>query len=349
MSFAQEQRDIHEKPWIAIGLCGLGGFILLISIILITITLAKPPEKPLTRPYVPLIVGGLMLVAGIYLFKHARVGLRLKPNEIELRRFKVAIPWQEIVDIGVVFVPVDQPTHQVPLLVMSLTPSGREAIGNRFLTNSNFAKLVEPKPDICLKMSFLSYGPGIESPLDFAIDLRKRKGAAAGIIDETPPLPPIDAAFELRATSETGSASRVYVHETCGSNTIISGSALNWVTNPMRYTSGACKCAQCGSAFDFELRWLDTGETLSRFRSRMWRQTPFGLKLLQFVVLPAVIGILVAIMAPFVFRPAHNLPPLVDGLLTFGAGFVLGNLVIWLTPLAGIIPGRAGLTYNKYR
>jgi hypothetical protein len=263
-----------------------------------------------------------------------------------LPELDASIPWTEINDVDVVH--PQRPGQELPaspLLILTLTPTGRELIRNRQLSNSPHAKRISPRPDVCVKLNFLSFGPRMETAHDFAAELRRRVAAAHGLPDDRPPLPALDAPLELRDMSRTGPSARVYIHDLCGTGTVISGGSLYWAANPFRYTGGDTMCAHCGTALDKSVRWEDTGESLSRFRCRMWRQTPLLIKLLQFVVLPGVFG--VASLALFPMAP--NIPPAVVKPLGFGIGFLAGNLLNWLTPLASLIPALAGITYHKYR
>jgi hypothetical protein len=160
-----------------------------------------------------------------------------------------------------------------------------------------------------------------------------------------PAEPPLGAALEIRDMSDTGPSARVYVHEQCGGSTAITDGHFYWAANPLRYSSGGSICAECGLAMDSDLRWVDTGETLARFRSRMWRHTPPWVKLLHYLVLPAVVGAIVLVVAP----PAANIPRLTSNLIVFGLGFLAMLVLLSITPLAGILPAIAGLTYHKYR
>jgi hypothetical protein len=222
-------------------------------------------------------------------------------------------------------------------------------IGERQLSNSPHAATLDPRPDICVKLNFNSFGPGISSAFEFAGDLRRRIAAATGerstsaIIDAIP-LPPLEGRLEFREISEKGEMSRVYIHDACGNATEVTGGSLRWVTNPLRYAPGS-HCATCGSTLNGLLRWEDTGETVARFRSRMWRQTPLIIKLSQYVFLPTAIGVLSAILFP----SSPKLSPAAAMVTSFVVGYLAAILLICLTPLAGILPALAGLKYHKYR
>lgn len=338
--------ELREISWVAFALCVIGGFVLLLSVILVAVFLVVPPKNPPPAPWAPyvIILGSvLVLVLGIYLIKNRPVGLALKTNHIAFPRLGVSIPWKEIMTINVV-----RPGNEEPwILVMVLTPGGRSLIGNRQLSNYRKAETIQPRPDVCLKFNYWSFGPGIESIDQFVAGLRNRIALASGdtvVIDEPPPEISPDAPLELRDLSETGSSARVYVHSACGGSTVVRGGSFYWVVNPLRYAGGTV-CARCGTAFLPSVRWQDTGEPLSKFRKRMWQHTPLFVKALHFFAIPALVG-----LASLVWFPAApNIPPLTAKIVAFVIGYLAGVLVIALTPLAGIIPSLARMTYHKYR
>lgn len=340
-------REIRETPWVAIVMGAFGAIVLNFWLALLALQVIESPKNlppMLWGPYAMPVIGLALLIVGIVGYCNARVALRLKPHEFDLPRFGVTFGWADVADVRA----LQRPS---PLLVMYLTPTGRKAIGGRCLSNSPQVDKIHPHPDVCLRCNFIGYGAELESAFDLAIQMRKWIATDRGEPKESPPLPPLDCTLELRDTSVTGPNSRTYTHDECGSGTVISDSSFYWATNPLRFTAGQCVCANCGLVSHFTLRWEDTGETLSRFRKRMWRHTSLVVKAVQFVIVPALFGALMASVVPAVAsdRFAKDLSPTTSATLLFGTGFFVGNLVISLTRLSGVLPALAGYTYHNYR
>jgi hypothetical protein len=344
--------DIHSIPWVGLVLTSVGGLALVIWLLLTLLLWVKPPEKPLPgpwSPYEPAAIALPLLVAGIVLIRDRKVYLRLKPNEIEFPKYNLTLPWSEIEVVEVVNIPIENSAGIIPLLVMYLTPQGRLRAVSHRPPKSHLADRFKPIPDISINPRFLfwSFGPGLDTPRAFAADLKMRKLAAEGKLDESmlpPPPPPMDAPLEIRKSSRADFSGRSYVHEMCGQSTLVNDGSLYWLVNPLRYTGGASMCSRCGQAMDNTLRWVETGETVGHFRSRMWRHTPLWVKLAQFVFAPAAIGIVTALLLP----AQPPMAPWVAASLAFGVGYVVGFMAIVLTPLAGVFPAAAGMKYHQY-
>jgi len=343
--------ELRETSWLGVGLCILGGIMFVLVGIVILLWYLDPPQNPSPAPWAKwalLPVSIAIIGLGIYWLRHSRIGMRIKPTELELTALGVSIPWSEIAEVDTL---VFQQQGAMPsqLLLLTLTSTGRSRVRDRPLTNSPHAGKLDPTPDVCINLNFNNLGPGVETITEFANNLRRliasaSSGTASSTSTDALPLPPLDGPLELRNLSGTDEISRVYVHEGCGGSTVVSGSSLRWVTNPLRYASGS-QCAKCGPTLDGLLRWEDTGESVARFRSRMWRQTPLIIKLGQFVFLPAAIGVLSVLFFP----SSAKLSPTAAMVTSFFVGYVFAVLLIWLTPLAGILPALAGLKYHKYR
>tara|TARA_R110002049_G_scaffold27321_2_gene94282 strand:- start:506033 stop:506521 length:489 start_codon:yes stop_codon:yes gene_type:complete len=97
----------------------------------------------------------------------------------------------------------------------------------------------------------------------------------------------------LTAT-ETAIEGRVYVHDTCGQMTRISGKEMVALCDPFQYvartTCSGCDTRDIVSRF----RWRDSGESISSFRRRMRDEAPVFCKIWIMVVAPltaSIIGI----------------------------------------------------------
>ncbi len=118
--------------------------------------------------------------------------------------------------------------------------------------------------------------------------------------------------------------SRPYIHDKCGQITVISGYQFKRITNPFEFILSQTYCAGCQKVVRLKtVAWADTGETISRYRRRMWRTSPLAIRLLSWYIGPlaaAALGISLGMLFPGQKVPA----PFVGGV----SGFILALTVM---------------------
>jgi hypothetical protein len=67
---------------------------------------------------------------------------------------------------------------------------------------------------------------------------------------------------------------RVYIHQSCGGETTVSGRSFTHICDPFRPCTGTYCCTCAGYAPLDEVCWLDTGEPISEYRNRLRTMTP---------------------------------------------------------------------------
>lgn len=110
--------------------------------------------------------------------------------------------------------------------------------------------------------------------------------------------------FEEPAPGRGAPTGRVYVHKRCGGQTLVSGGDYTHLCDPF-WPCTATYCCECADFAPLsEVRWADTKEPLSRYRSRLRRETPglikawrYGVGLLPGAIPGAVLGLAVALAA----------------------------------------------------
>ncbi|MEZ5941042.1 MAG: hypothetical protein R3C18_06605 [Planctomycetaceae bacterium] len=340
--------ELATPTWAGIILTGVGGFVLLLFLIIGGISLASPPKNP---PNIPVLIAiGLgstsALILGGYLLWNSPVVMRLTEKELEFPQSGHSIPWEYIKEAEAVALERDEPGPMPhPVLLIYLKDAGRARLRGANVSTSDKHNRFDPPPDICMTVNFISFGPDNESYVDLANEFMRRAKSARGrgTEEDDDPLPEMDAALKKRDMSQSGPSSRVYIHDVCQQGTAISGTHFHWAANPFRYSSGTI-CVRCGVVMDNVVRWEDTGEPLSRFRSRMWRQTPAVVKLVQLLLLPAIAGGLTALFLPM----APNIPPATGTMVGFGLGFLVCEMLFWLSPVGNLVPMVFGMRYNEY-
>lgn len=155
-----------------------------------------------------------------------------------------------------------------------------------------------------------------------------------------------DAPLEFRDDSETGPYTRVYIHDACQQGTAVGDSSFTHVVNPFRVVTASI-CAKCDAVSLKSLRWEDTGETVAAFRSRMWRLTPVYVKLIHFLLIPGLLGLLGAAAVPGDVIEGSAL--WIARAACFAGVYLVMLLILWITPLAGMAPAMCGMKYHKYR
>ncbi|MCA8993171.1 MAG: hypothetical protein KDA69_05075 [Planctomycetaceae bacterium] len=343
--------ELSTPTWAAIILTGLGGFVLLMFLIMGGITLAVPPENPPNIPVLIAIgVGSVSALAlGIYLLWNSPVVMRLTEKELQFSLSGHSIPWEHIKAVEAVALEREEPgpvPH--PVLIIYLTKAGRSLMQGVNVSTSNEHDRFNPPPDVCMKVNFNSFGPDNESCFDLATEFMRRarnaRGTKGAATDDDLPLPDMDGPLRKRDMSQTGASSRVYIHDICRQGTVISGTHFHWAANPFRYTGGGTMCSNCGIAMDNVIRWEDTGETLSRFRSRMWRQTSGLIKFVQLLLIPAIVGVVTGLLLPM----APNIEQTTGYAVGFGLGFLVTELLFYLSPAGDVLPMMFGMRYNEY-
>ena len=155
--------------------------------------------------------------------------------------------------------------------------------------------------------------------------------------------------LEMRDDAETAPFTRAYACGSCKQETLVKDSSLTSLTNPFGLVLASI-CAGCGPTPLSVLRWNDTGETVADFRRGMWGQTPVWVKLLQYLVLPGLLGLVAFVVIENdedQWEKWKNLAVLQA--MIFAAIFVITNLILWLSPLGGIVPAICGMKYHKYK
>lgn len=150
----------------------------------------------------------------------------------------------------------------------------------------------------------------------------------------------------MRDDAESAPFARAYACGSCKSETLVSDSSLTHVTNPFRLTSASI-CANCGPTPLKVLRWSDTGESVADFRRRMFRLTPAWVKVVQYLIIPGLLGVGAAAIIETKGEETTERMLMRAGL--FVAGLLVANAIIWFTPLAGIAPAICGMKYHKYK
>jgi len=115
---------------------------------------------------------------------------------------------------------------------------------------------------------------------------------------------------------------RAYVHETCGTTTIVSGNDFAGLCNPFEPCMGTV-CSKCGPDSTDKFLWDDTGETVSSFRSRVRRESP-GFTIWNWLVAPILGGVIGGMVMPM-FGPEGSNP-----WIGIAIGAPIGALAMWL-------------------
>jgi hypothetical protein len=146
-----------------------------------------------------------------------------------------------------------------------------------------------------------------------------------------------------RAPAPLDGTSRPYVHDGCGTCTVVSGSDYSHICNPFWPCSGTYCCGCQGFVPLNSVVWEDTGEPVSEFRRRMMSLTPIYVKLWAFGpgFLP---GALVGGLGGFGL--AHMLQKKIEWWTIVGAS--IGGLAVYLIGLA-ILFMIAGVNYTRTR
>jgi hypothetical protein len=140
-----------------------------------------------------------------------------------------------------------------------------------------------------------------------------------------------DAERFMRASTPDG---RVYVHTRCGGQTRVSGGDYTHICDPFWPCTGTWCCTCSGVAPLTEVRWVDTGEPVSDYRSRMRKETPallqvwrFGGGLLAGGGVGALIGVLVSFLA---WTPEARIGwfALVGGLIGAVVCYFIGTIIL---------------------
>jgi hypothetical protein len=128
-----------------------------------------------------------------------------------------------------------------------------------------------------------------------------------------------------------GRTRRVYVHETCGGETVIFGDDFTRLANPFGWV-GQTYCATCEKYAGLgKFFWADTDEDLVSYRRRLRRKAPLSLKLWSWFFGPAL-GALVGALIGVVVSPTDALKGVIvgglSGALVFTA-FLVQYIAKW--------------------
>lgn len=100
---------------------------------------------------------------------------------------------------------------------------------------------------------------------------------------------------------------RVYVHDVCGSGTVVTDGHYTWLTDPFLHCDGTY-CAGCkGPVHLGDVYWPDTGENLLDYRRRLRRLTPLWLAALR-GWLGALPGFVLGGVVTYLACTAYGLP-----------------------------------------
>jgi hypothetical protein len=137
--------------------------------------------------------------------------------------------------------------------------------------------------------------------------------------------------FVKRRGTPTG---RVYVHTRCGGQTEVSGGDYTHICDPFWPCTGTYCCQCAGFAPLSEVKWVDTGESVAKYRSRLRAETPglvkawrYGLGFLAGGAVGCLCGLLVALFAQ---APEKRMGvfALVGGLIGAVVCYSLGALIL---------------------
>ncbi len=139
---------------------------------------------------------------------------------------------------------------------------------------------------------------------------------------------------------------RVYVHSRCGGQTRVSGGDFTHICDPF-WPCTSTYCCQCaGFAPLNQVQWIETGELVSEFRSRVRSKTPGMLKVWRYGMGFLLGGAVGAPIGLLVWRIAQATQNKFDVFALFGAG--AGALVCYI--VGTIVLNRAfGIDYRRMR
>jgi hypothetical protein len=127
---------------------------------------------------------------------------------------------------------------------------------------------------------------------------------------------------------------RVYVHTRCGGQTQVSGGDFTHICDPFWPSTGTYCCTCNDYAPLSEVRWADTGESVTEYRTRLRTATPgllkawrFGVGFLAGGTVGAAVGLLVWLIAQ---APQNKIGgyALVGGLIGGLVCYILGTLIL---------------------
>jgi hypothetical protein len=132
--------------------------------------------------------------------------------------------------------------------------------------------------------------------------------------------------------------SRVYVHDDCDGETVISGFDFTRVANPFAFVSQTL-CAACGRYAGLgRFSWADTGENIRAYRRRLRRQAPLSLKLCCYLFAPLLGTVLAALIGVLITEP-------LKGIIV---GASAGAMIVLLL-IAPLIARLWGIDYRQLR
>ena len=127
---------------------------------------------------------------------------------------------------------------------------------------------------------------------------------------------------------------RVYVHTRCGGQTRVSGGDYTHICDPF-WPCTSTYCCQCTGFVPLsKVRWADTGEAVSDYRSRLRAETPGLLKAWRFGVgflIGGAIGVLIGLLIAILSRVPQNRISsfaLVSGLVGALVCYLLGTVIL---------------------
>ena len=139
---------------------------------------------------------------------------------------------------------------------------------------------------------------------------------------------------------------RVYVHDECDGETIISGKDFERLANPFQFVSQAY-CAACEKYTGLgRFYWANTGESIRDYRQRLRRLAPVSLKVCCYVVAPLVLAVVVAIAAGITYVVADERETESAGGDPYWSGLHHHSRNLLITPL---LAWMWGIDYRQYR
>ncbi|MEM7313453.1 MAG: hypothetical protein AAF497_09900, partial [Planctomycetota bacterium] len=135
-----------------------------------------------------ILLGSIVaLAAGAYLIKNPGDRLRLERDQLVLANKKKSIPWKHIEHAHASMMDGELPVSEqsAALLILRLTPEGRQATGKRVL-DSGLGSLVRDDDDVALRMMWWRFGSEVPSGIDLVNEINRRVAMAKGEVAPVP-------------------------------------------------------------------------------------------------------------------------------------------------------------------
>lgn len=139
---------------------------------------------------------------------------------------------------------------------------------------------------------------------------------------------------------------QVYVHKRCGGATKVSGGDFSHICDPFWPCTETYCCGCSGFVSLDEVRWADTDEKVSKYRTRMVSKTPPVIKVWRYgvgLIFGLAIGLALGFVAALIAEANQN--RMVGFLITGG---IVGALAIYLIG-AAILSAVMGVDYRRFK